>query len=1221
MMPEEKKWSIFNKFFWGTKEDTDNISWGIDNSVDDFDTWISLIDSFIKQKDWKKATKAIDQLRKNEKKNTNTLLKNSSEDKKDSIKKLHLNKLEWLLDYEKNIENLIKKEKEDKKSKILDDKIIYVKNRFDYYIKSGNYKKARDVLDSFYQKNRDENIVSEFYNNEIVIFDDLKTEKKWFFSFLSNKSENKNDKDENKSIEKEIIEEKIEEMKEEKIEIKEKKVWFFWKMFSKSKEKPKVNNFDSAIKLIESLIISKDLDKARSWLNQIRKKEEWAYSILSDEIKKKQEWIYNSRLKTIDSLLNKITEEEKFLDTSAPKEEISNIKEEVIEEIKEEKPLEKVQDPIESQEAKVDKEVLTQEVIEETKAVALDGNNEISKENIENSVVDTTVEKNEEVKKLWISELNNKSLDEDIKKPETGEIVENKNFQENQVVNSDDKSNVINNDLSEPNQPKWDGQKVMLKDDEIVIQTDNKEEVKTFFSKFFNKDAKNLDKVASLMESLMNIKDIDKAISTVEAVKNIDWKNVVISENNWVSQINSNQIITDKVDANTQNVISDNTNPIIEEPKKWELKVENKELILKQEEEKRKEEEKKINVLEIKDYDWAIKWIKYFISIKDFKKAKLWVDEIKIKEEKAFNELYDKIDVEKVKKKQKDIYHKKLIEIEKILDYLEDEEIKYNEKKEIEKFKLKFEQIKTKLDELMWMKKYYESLDLISNFFEENKNSIVVINFYNKWKNEIQKKIKKQELDKEKQVAKNARKEAEILIWENLNLSTEQIPAKIIDWKKVDSWFFKKISERLNFYKKVKQKLREKRLLDEVTMLIESQNEVDEMAKKIRLENMHMWLIKELDNDKLLWYELYAKILWKEKISWDTFWFVEDTWTYKFFLWDATWHWVQAWLIVTLLTRLFYNFSKENFLEKLVYEVNNWLKQDLKSWNFITWIFFEVDKNNLDSIKYVWMWHEPMLIYRKNTMEVEKYIAWWLAAWIRIISDINNIKTSNIKVNDWDVVFIYSDWVVESRNKSNELLWIEWFSNIIKKVCMNQTEWKITNIYSSLIEEIKDYRWWSVNFFDDATIFILKRNSQKDVIDKKSMYLKDLSMREWLSKKNVRELEWKTKEEIEKELEKIRKQKQLNLIISNLEKLYITWEVLKLKQEAIRYIKEWFIHKKINRYLKKAITNERQYKIDLKDQKMKSRYIVLKELLKKWDYYTVIKETQEIIASDGNITI
>jgi hypothetical protein len=149
----------------------------------------------------------------------------------------------------------------------------------------------------------------------------------------------------------------------------------------------------------------------------------------------------------------------------------------------------------------------------------------------------------------------------------------------------------------------------------------------------------------------------------------------------------------------------------------------------------------------------------------------------------------------------------------------------------------------------------------------------------------------------------------------------------------------------------------------------------------------------------------------------------------------------------------------------------------------------------------------------------------------------------------------------------------------------------------------------------------MKRNTDKDILDRSSSYLKDLSIREWLSRKHVQELEWNTKEEIEVKLQTIRKEKKLKLVIDNLEKLYITWEILKLKQEAIRYIKEWYIHKKINRYLKKAITNERQYKIDLKSQKMKSKYVVLKELLRKWDYNTVIKEANEIIASDWNITI
>jgi hypothetical protein len=35
-------------------------------------------------------------------------------------------------------------------------------------------------------------------------------------------------------------------------------------------------------------------------------------------------------------------------------------------------------------------------------------------------------------------------------------------------------------------------------------------------------------------------------------------------------------------------------------------------------------------------------------------------------------------------------------------------------------------------------------------------------------------------------------------------------------------------------------------------MLIDSKNEVDELSKKSRLENMHSGLIKEIDNDRLL---------------------------------------------------------------------------------------------------------------------------------------------------------------------------------------------------------------------------------------------------------------------------------------------------------------------------------------------------------------------------------
>jgi hypothetical protein len=83
--------------------------------------------------------------------------------------------------------------------------------------------------------------------------------------------------------------------------------------------------------------------------------------------------------------------------------------------------------------------------------------------------------------------------------------------------------------------------------------------------------------------------------------------------------------------------------------------------------------------------------------------------------------------------------------------------------------------------------------------------------------------------------------------------------------------------------------------------------------------------------------------------------------------------------------------------------------------------------------------------------------------------------------------------------------------------------------------------------------------------------------------------------------------------------LYNSWEILKLKQECIRYIKDWFIDKKINFYLKKALANEQTYKISQKNQKLEMKFKVLEELYKKWDFTSVIGEIEDVISKDWNI--
>jgi hypothetical protein len=422
------------------------------------------------------------------------------------------------------------------------------------------------------------------------------------------------------------------------------------------------------------------------------------------------------------------------------------------------------------------------------------------------------------------------------------------------------------------------------------------------------------------------------------------------------------------------------------------------------------------------------------------------------------------------------------------------------------------------------------------------------------------------------------------------------------------------IKEKFNFYTKLKERIKKKKLLDEINLLIEEDNKVnDDLAEK-KLANMHKWLIKELTNNKLRWYEIYGKILWVSKISGDTFGIEENKNKYLYFIWDATGHWIRAWFIITLMTRIF----KENIskpLQELAFNMNNWLKQDLKSRNFVTSVFFEIDKESKE-VAYAWMWHEPILIFRKKENKIEKVIPWGLAAWIRLIKNKEDIKIKNIKLEDWDVLMTYSDWVIENKSIEWETYWIEKLEESFKLVAENQ--WDLKAIYEYLINDIKLFKWWS-SFDDDATIIVLKRDATKDIIDEGDDYITELKAKEWLQAKDIKKLKWKNKEEIEKELEAIRRQKETERILKVLENLYYTWEILKLKEEAIRFIKKWFIHKKINFYLKKAIENEKKYKVEQKNQKMEIKYNILSELYKKWDYTTVIKEVEEIIAKDGNI--
>lgn len=617
----------------------------------------------------------------------------------------------------------------------------------------------------------------------------------------------------------------------------------------------------------------------------------------------------------------------------------------------------------------------------------------------------------------------------------------------------------------------------------------------------------------------------------------------------------------------------------------------------------------KIQSSEIKAFNTALIALNNFIELKEFIKAKAWIHEIKEKEKKSFDERVISLSWREKDKELKK-YSEKIKKLEKLEIKLWRDQIKYENELEEKKFKIREKRFKEEIGLLIQKKDHINATYLVWEYLRKYNDNNKVVAYCNKQRKIISKLVEKEKNKKEKEIKKDAFKEAKNLMWDILNIKEAQNKNKIVK----DLSLKDQIKRKFSFYNNLKQKVKNKKMLDEVSLLIsEEKYWSDILAKK--LSNIHSWLSKELSWVTIPGYDFYWKILWADKISGDTFGLKNTKDSTKFFIWDATGHWIKAWFMVSLLTQQFENLADKWNLQENVMEINNNLKQDLKSGNFITSIFFETKKEAPEKLNFVWMGHEPMFHYKFKNKKSEKLIPWGLAAWIRINKNIDSIRKKTIDMWNNDVIITFSDWIIEAKSPNWEMYGFERLEK--KFTSLLNIKSNLKEIYNELVNDVINFSWGS-KFNDDLTIILIRRNQNKDLLVTDGE-LESVAKEIWISKKDVRKFKWKSKDKIKEEIENIKKKNELKIIVWNLKTLYLTWEILKLKQESIRYIKEGFIHEKINFYLKKALDKEQEYKIQQKNEKITNKYNVLKSLYEKGDFETVAKECAEIIAKDGNL--
>ncbi|MDD5213561.1 MAG: PP2C family protein-serine/threonine phosphatase [Candidatus Gracilibacteria bacterium] len=601
-----------------------------------------------------------------------------------------------------------------------------------------------------------------------------------------------------------------------------------------------------------------------------------------------------------------------------------------------------------------------------------------------------------------------------------------------------------------------------------------------------------------------------------------------------------------------------------------------------------------------------------FAKSYNFSKALEALSELRNKESNSFEAI---LGDQTITQKYKDKLLKKFRKFESTLNVLEKKvnknKAEYERVAHLKDLKIRNNQIDKQLQTLLSQNNYDEAFDLLESYKKGlGKDIDKYAIFCEKAKFKILKA--KQKFSGAKKKKQDLLEQAKTMMGEQIDVSPEDLMLE----KDIGSSFYSLLKSYYTKYKFINKTRNDKLLLDNIESLLKSSKNIKDDVVKAKMEKIHSGLVKDTDGVSLDGYSIYGRTLGADKISGDTFGFYDYNNGKRFFIGDATGHGVRAGFMISLLTSSFHSLVKTiPNLKDLVVALNNKLKQDLKSGNFITSIFFEISYKEKNEMKFIGMGHEPMFFYKKSTMTVDKVYPGGVAAGMTMLKDQAFLKEKSMTFEIGDVLLLYTDGLVEARNENGDMFSIDRIKEVFFKGVGLYSDAK--DIYNYIYQDLTSF----VNktkFLDDLTIIVIKRDSKKESLNEEKI-IENILATEHVSKKFVKKLKGQSREQIETFLKAKRKERELSSILKNLRAIFKTGDLVSLKKESQRYIKEGFIHKDIVKYLSYSIENEVFAKIEQQNMRLQNKYETLLKLLKSGRHETVLEEASNIIMSEGKI--
>lgn len=248
-------------------------------------------------------------------------------------------------------------------------------------------------------------------------------------------------------------------------------------------------------------------------------------------------------------------------------------------------------------------------------------------------------------------------------------------------------------------------------------------------------------------------------------------------------------------------------------------------------------------------------------------------------------------------------------------------------------------------------------------------------------------------------------------------------------------------------------------------------------------------IAKEIQ-EKMLWKKIINvpsfDIIMTSKPAWEVWWDSydiiksENSENYYIYVWDATWHWVWAGFIMTMVNALIEWFIKSNkSWSDILAKTNKVLKPRLKSNLLMSLLMIRWDEEN-KRLFMTWAWHEYLVIYKQRLNKTFKIKSWWVALWM--VKDISKIlKEVEIKIEPGDIIVLYSDGITEAINKPQKD-WTEqlfWEERLVEAVQNSPNfPWKdyksATSVYKNISINLSKFMWYNHTQLDDITLWVIQ---------------------------------------------------------------------------------------------------------------------------------------------------